>query len=177
VHFLANARIFASGTNQTSTVNTVLPAATGTPSTGFTTSLAVNRLVDGTSNTIGFATGYAHVTTAAVSSANSRYWHTTSANSNVYSFARVAVPTPIGTTTTAASTPTAGNCTAARGWQLAPTQGNSNITCPQSYGTGGLSVGLMDGTVRMINPSMSLNTWGRAVLPNDGQAHTGDWNN
>jgi prepilin-type N-terminal cleavage/methylation domain-containing protein len=174
VHFLANARIFASGTNQTSTAFGTVPAATTAPA-GWTTSLAVNRIVDGTSNTIGFASGYAHPTTAAPSTANSRYWHMATAQAGNIAFGMVVLPNT--TAAGAAGLPTAGACAAAKGWQLAPTQANSVLGCAQSFGTGGLSVGLMDGTVRMINPSMSLGTWARGVLPNDGLPHLADWNN
>jgi hypothetical protein len=46
----------------------------------------------------------------------------------------------------------------------------------QSFQTGGLSVALADGTVRMINPSMSAETWNRAMQPNDGKELASDWN-
>jgi prepilin-type N-terminal cleavage/methylation domain-containing protein len=177
VHFLANGRIFASGTNQTSTTNGTVPVQTAAPSVGWTTSLAVNRLVDGTSNTIGFASGYAHPGTAATpSNTNSRHWNLPRANAPNMAFAMVTLPATNATAAAGAS-PTAATSCAGIGWQLAPKQQFATLNCAQSFGTGGLSVGLMDGTVRMINPSMTQGTWTRAVLPNDGNPMQADWNN
>jgi prepilin-type N-terminal cleavage/methylation domain-containing protein len=177
IHFLGNIRIFGASTITFATG----PAAvsnwgSGASTVGVTTTLAVNRLSDGTSNTIGFATAYGRP--------NGTYhiWHVngqTAANAQRnLGFAHVALPNPAtASTTVAASFSTANDCDGNRGWQLAPTQAASRRTCPQSFGTGGLSVGLMDGTVRMINPSMSRRTWGAAVLPNDGNTLLADWNN
>jgi hypothetical protein len=181
-HFLANGRVFANagaGTGSTTSTNPgqAPTLATGTPA-GYCTSLAVNRLVDGTSNTIGFATGYAQVQGTA-GPATRRMWHNTQANFRSVGFAMGTLP-PVGQTGAAAgatNTTCEGNNATPLGWQLAPIQANAQFSCAQSYGTGGLSVGLMDGTVRMINPSMSKSTWVRALLPNDGQPMNADWNN
>jgi prepilin-type N-terminal cleavage/methylation domain-containing protein len=178
VHFLANGRIFASGTNQTSTTSGTAPVQTAAPSVGWTTSLAVNRLVDGTSNTIGFVTGYAHPgTTGTPSNTNSRQWNLPRVNAGNMAFAMVQLPATNNTVASGTSPTNNAACGTALAWQLAPKQQFANLTCPQSFGTGGLSVGLMDGTVRMINPSMTRGTWTRGVLPNDGNAMQADWVN
>jgi prepilin-type N-terminal cleavage/methylation domain-containing protein len=184
-HFLANARIFAAaGANggTTQTTNTVVPSIATAPQVGYCTSLAVNRIVDGTSNTIGFATAYARPT-AGGSATNYHRWRLSAAvtATNVavaqhVGYAMVALPTT-ATGQASAAASTAGPCSATLGWQLAPTQALAHYSCPQSFGTGGLSVGLMDGTVRMINPSMSRGTWACANLPNDGASLASDWNN
>jgi uncharacterized protein DUF1559 len=46
---------------------------------------------------------------------------------------------------------------------------------PQSMSKYGLSVGMGDGSVRMINPSISPRTWNLAVQPNDGMELGNDW--
>jgi prepilin-type N-terminal cleavage/methylation domain-containing protein len=144
------------------------------------TSLALVRIQDGTSNTIGFATGYS------VCNANSTLSrdfaaHNNATNGTGYTrFGEQALQNPLTTVVTtssgqAATTPTLG------GWQLAPritgTAPVCTATFAQSFGTGGLSVGLMDGSIRMIAPSMGLTTWGRAITPHDGNPMPQDWNN
>jgi hypothetical protein len=45
----------------------------------------------------------------------------------------------------------------------------------QSFQTAGLYVALADGCVRTINPSISAETWNRALQPNDGKELGSDW--
>jgi len=45
-----------------------------------------------------------------------------------------------------------------------------------SFNVGGLSVGLGDGSVRQVNPSITPLTWNQAITPNDGQVLGSDWN-
>jgi len=45
----------------------------------------------------------------------------------------------------------------------------------QSYSSGGLQVGLGDGSVRSITPTISLTTWSFANHPSDGQPMPPDW--
>jgi prepilin-type N-terminal cleavage/methylation domain-containing protein len=45
----------------------------------------------------------------------------------------------------------------------------------QSHSSGGINVLLMDGSVRMVNGSISQATWARAIVPNDGLILNGDW--
>jgi hypothetical protein len=45
----------------------------------------------------------------------------------------------------------------------------------QSYHTGVMNVGLMDGSVRNVSGGVSLTTWGNALNPADGQVLGSDW--
>ncbi|HMF17249.1 MAG TPA: DUF1559 domain-containing protein [Gemmataceae bacterium] len=45
----------------------------------------------------------------------------------------------------------------------------------QSYTAGGIQVGLGDGSVRSITPSISATTWSNAVTPDDGNPLGPDW--
>jgi prepilin-type N-terminal cleavage/methylation domain-containing protein len=45
----------------------------------------------------------------------------------------------------------------------------------QGYGSSGINVLLMDGSVRNVNASISLSTWALAILPADGQVMGSDW--
>jgi prepilin-type processing-associated H-X9-DG protein len=45
----------------------------------------------------------------------------------------------------------------------------------QSGHTGGMNVGLADGSVRRVNASISPQTWANALLPQDGQVLGSDW--
>lgn len=44
-----------------------------------------------------------------------------------------------------------------------------------SFGTVGLCVGLGDGAVRVLSPTISPETWNRAMQPNDGVELGLDW--
>ena len=46
---------------------------------------------------------------------------------------------------------------------------------PQGPYAGGMMVGLGDGSVRLVNSSISQLTWSEAVFPNDGQPLGSDW--
>jgi prepilin-type processing-associated H-X9-DG protein len=45
----------------------------------------------------------------------------------------------------------------------------------QSGHRGGMNVGLADGSVRIVNPSISQQTWTNALLPRDGNSLGNDW--
>ncbi len=45
----------------------------------------------------------------------------------------------------------------------------------QGFGSGGINVLLMDGSVRTVAPSVSQTTWARAIVPNDGLTLGNDW--
>jgi len=59
--------------------------------------------------------------------------------------------------------------------QPSPTACISMYT-PQALSSAGISVSLFDGSVRMVSPSISMNTWWQAVQPNDGTPLGSDWN-
>ena len=50
-----------------------------------------------------------------------------------------------------------------------------NMYTAMSFGVAGLQVALLDGSVRMIAPSVSPNTWNVALQPNDGNPPGSDW--
>jgi prepilin-type N-terminal cleavage/methylation domain-containing protein len=62
-------------------------------------------------------------------------------------------------------------------FQVAPTQAACNNFYPQSFSTVGLHVALGDGSVHIVNASVSPLTWRYAVLPDDGKPLGADWNN
>jgi prepilin-type N-terminal cleavage/methylation domain-containing protein len=59
--------------------------------------------------------------------------------------------------------------------QPTPTQANCNKEAPQSAHTGQCLVGLMDGSVRGVNTSVTPLTWSNALQPADGQVLGSDW--
>jgi prepilin-type N-terminal cleavage/methylation domain-containing protein len=61
------------------------------------------------------------------------------------------------------------------GPQWRPTDLNCIAYQLQSYSAGGLQVGLGDGSVRTVSPSVSVTTWALANHPSDGQAMPADW--
>jgi prepilin-type N-terminal cleavage/methylation domain-containing protein len=55
-------------------------------------------------------------------------------------------------------------------FQIQPTQQNCNPSyTAQSYATGGISVSMFDGSVRLVSGAISTRTWGLLLQPNDGQ--------
>jgi hypothetical protein len=45
----------------------------------------------------------------------------------------------------------------------------------QSFSAGGLQVLMVDGSVRVVSPGVSLPTWASAIIPNDGRTLGNDW--
>jgi prepilin-type N-terminal cleavage/methylation domain-containing protein len=64
-------------------------------------------------------------------------------------------------------------------FQVQPTFGGANSTCDPRYATApraaGILVGLGDGSVRLVNASISPNTWWAACTPNGGEVLGSDW--
>jgi prepilin-type N-terminal cleavage/methylation domain-containing protein len=64
-------------------------------------------------------------------------------------------------------------------FQLAPSYAGPNPTCNsfiyQSFEAGGIQVGLADGSVRAVSPTVSQQTWFNAIHPNDGNTLGSDW--
>jgi prepilin-type N-terminal cleavage/methylation domain-containing protein len=64
-------------------------------------------------------------------------------------------------------------------FQVNPTWAGSSATCdfrlPTQMGSGGILVGLGDGSVRTVNPSVSAETWWAAMTPTGGEILGGDW--
>ena len=52
---------------------------------------------------------------------------------------------------------------------------NCNAFLPQAFSSGGVLVGLGDGSVRNVNPGVSLTTWQAAITPDGGEVLGSDW--
>src|SRR5262249_42444199 len=59
--------------------------------------------------------------------------------------------------------------------QLKPSPDNCNPCLLQTMSPGGVLVGLGDGSVRNVAPSISTATWRNAVSPKDGNVLGSDW--
>jgi prepilin-type N-terminal cleavage/methylation domain-containing protein len=59
--------------------------------------------------------------------------------------------------------------------QPTPFLGNCDPTRASTAHTGGMVVGLVDGSVRTLSPSMNPNTWWAAITPSDGDMPGPDW--
>ncbi len=57
--------------------------------------------------------------------------------------------------------------------QFDVTPARANFEYPQAIHGSSMVVGMMDGSTRIVTPTISKHTWSGAVLPDDGQA--GDW--
>ncbi len=117
--------------------------------------------LDGTSNTILFTEKYA-VCGASTSSVASFYWGETGGACN-----RVGAPGGNGSTPgiyTIKSTP-----------QNNPSPFACNPCLLQGPHSGGILVGLGDGSTRLVSTSISLTTWQNAIQPADGNTLGSDW--
>jgi prepilin-type N-terminal cleavage/methylation domain-containing protein len=178
-NFACNLRVFTDAgvqINFTASLSTV--GYTGTANYVCSTSLG-RTFLDGTSNTVAYATRYAFGTalgTAGSSGVN---------NANGLSMwdANVGASAPGGAYfgIVPASGAVVQNATTG-GWILAPTMvqagtlsGTFLTSVPMSFGIGGLAVSLCDGSVRMVAPAVSAYTWNAALCPNDGNAPGSDW--
>ena len=65
--------------------------------------------------------------------------------------------------------------TAAAPPQMTPRVDACNPYYVQAMSAGGAVVGMMDGSVRMVNPSISGVTWARVLWPRDGLVIGSDW--
>jgi len=62
-------------------------------------------------------------------------------------------------------------------FQILPTIEDCNPShTPQSLLRSGITISLFDGSARMVRPTISMETWGLAVQPNDGLHLGTDWN-
>jgi prepilin-type N-terminal cleavage/methylation domain-containing protein len=59
--------------------------------------------------------------------------------------------------------------------QWAPIDVACDVHRVQGYFSAGIQVAMGDGTVRMVSPAITANTWGNALLPADGQVLGPDW--
>jgi prepilin-type N-terminal cleavage/methylation domain-containing protein len=59
--------------------------------------------------------------------------------------------------------------------QSKPSPFNCNPCMVQSMSAGGIVVGLGDGSVRLVNTTISATTWANAIMPADGNTLGSDW--
>ena len=163
VNFAANLRVFAFGTIGKDAADKV-GFAFAPPAGQSLCGLKLNEIRDGTSNVIMFATRYSDCDNIATE------------------YSRSPNETPRGGFFGAGSH----NAGAARGpknannliFQVAPTMKECNPTAGlygHSFGAGGLSVALFDASVKNIAATISVQTFGRALSPSDGQPLGPDW--
>ena len=133
-----------------------------------TTRLA-STFTDGTSNTIAFATRYAaaeKVSEKGQSKTPCGYYDLPLANNGGSFFG---------------ATPMVGKASAASasGWQMMPTLAQVNCSATvgmaHAFDKAGILVGIADGSVRFVAPSISSQTWNYAMQPNDGNPLGADW--
>jgi prepilin-type N-terminal cleavage/methylation domain-containing protein/prepilin-type processing-associated H-X9-DG protein len=60
-------------------------------------------------------------------------------------------------------------------FQVAPQPGSCVYQTTHTFHTGGMNVGLGDGSVRFVASGISTTTWQRACNPNDGNSLGNDW--
>jgi prepilin-type N-terminal cleavage/methylation domain-containing protein len=143
--YAANFQMFSGAFVSTGSVNGYLGAFT------------IANIPDGTSNTVGFA----------------EVWSGNCATFGVL-WAR---PGPALASWQWA--PQFGNPTASATWNLTPQVNPAQADCDrnrsQAFHPGGVSVMLMDGSVRTVAASVSQATWQSAILPGDGVPLGSDW--
>jgi prepilin-type N-terminal cleavage/methylation domain-containing protein len=121
---------------------------------------ALNRIPDGTSNTITFAETYSASNGASYGNLWSYpgidwSWQWTPVIANTRSHGAVVFTQP----------------------QFQPTQAVADKRLSQSNHTASIVTGLADGSTRTISPSLSQLTWQYALTPADGNPMPSDWNN
>jgi type II secretory pathway pseudopilin PulG len=122
---------------------------------------------DGTSNTIAFATRYSRCGTHG----GINFFSTSAAVKNNSPFFGYYAPQLEPSTDAGIENGRTGEI-----FQIQPAMEDCNPSyTPQSLEPHAISVGLFDGSVRMISASISVTTWGRALQPNDGDQLGRDW--
>jgi type II secretory pathway pseudopilin PulG len=165
-NFAANLRVFSDLGFETKWNAAITPGAGGVnPKTGlpwvYGSGTLPDSVPDGLSNTIAFTTRYASCGGGATFFFNAA---DVPANSPFFGFGapkNPATPGPALDGEIFQVNPTAADCTP--------------VYTPQSLSSGGLSVALFDGSVRLLNSRISPQAWGLAVQPNDGMVLPTDW--
>jgi prepilin-type N-terminal cleavage/methylation domain-containing protein len=177
-NFAANLRVFCDGGV---TTNYGAPLSSVAWSNNMVCSTSLGRtFLDGSSNTIMFATRYAFATTMGAQG------NTSGAYLSMWDITTTATPTtttgcaafgysPAQTGSTVTQTSING------GWMLAPTLSQASVTAtlataaPMSFGIAGLQLSLCDASCRTVYPTLSSLTWNCACQPNDGIPLGSDW--
>ena len=124
---------------------------------------------DGTSNTIGFATGYMNCPPDP-SNTSVRYYYNT-----LSFFGQTTMNQPA----TQYGPPQGQGGANGNIFQTQPLNANCDSSLPQAMSITGISVAMFDGHVTMQTGSISPQTWAQAATPNDGQVlgqPGNDWN-
>jgi prepilin-type N-terminal cleavage/methylation domain-containing protein len=171
-NFAGNLRVFTDtgvNTNYGSTLTTV---TTFTTNNVCSTSLG-RTFLDGTSNTIMFATKYGFGTSMGSQGT------TTGTAVSLFDIQCTSAGSPTFGNIPATTTP--GQTILTGGWMIAPTLTQAALTAPwtvglaQSFGIAGIQVSLCDASCRVVYPTTSPNTWNCAMQPNDGYPPGSDW--
>jgi hypothetical protein len=59
--------------------------------------------------------------------------------------------------------------------QWKPLVPNADCELPQGMSVAGIVIAMGDGSARMTNSSVSIQTWAQLILPNDGAPLANDW--
>jgi prepilin-type N-terminal cleavage/methylation domain-containing protein len=161
VSYGANCLVF--GGDKNTPMATYLDASNPDPGVDDHSNLSVAAIprtfVDGTSNTILFMEKYA------VCSDGRRTW----ANDSIFT----------GGTATVHGTGYSSQWTSLQQHlvspEVLPPAATASCNHPQAFSAAGIGVALADGSVRLVNNSVSNLTWRLALLPNDGQVMPSEW--
>jgi len=164
-NFCSNIRVFANDG-----VVTAWDRAVPMKGTMYGNSGIPRTFVDGTSQSVFFATRYASSGTASSNGDSktpcSYYDVLTSNDGGAFFGATPMAQSPLSAASTS-------------GWQVVPSLSQVNcafaVGMAHSFDTTGIQIGLGDASVRTIAPSISATTWNYAMCPNDGNALGRDW--
>lgn len=172
-NFAANLRVFAD-TGVNTLYNQPL-SGTWTPATIICSTSLGRTFLDGTSNTIMFATKYGYGNAMGAQGTTSGVpvsLFDIAVNSSGAGAAVFGVPIAGGGPSQSGTS---------GGWMIAPTLSQASsasgfaTAIAQSYGIAGLQVSLCDASCRIVYPTMSAMTWNTAMQPNDGFPPGSDW--
>jgi prepilin-type N-terminal cleavage/methylation domain-containing protein len=170
--FAANLRVFADLGHKTKWDDTIAPDGNGDdPETGkpwyFGTASIPRSFLDGTSNTIALVTQYSRCG----SDGGANYFFNSAGLAKNSPFFGYYAPKLQASADEGIKDGRTGEI-----FQILPAPESCNPSyTPQSLSRTAISVSLFDGSVRQVDASISVESWGRAVQPNDGQPLGQDW--
>jgi prepilin-type N-terminal cleavage/methylation domain-containing protein len=183
VNFGANIRIFAFQTITGAVANAAGAVPAPSTSVNQISGLTMGRLtsMDGTSNTIMMVTKYSDCQGSSGAGAYTNYGAYTTAAPTIGHPGTAAGGFALGHGVTAQAARTAGSNVLM--FQITPrndadtTSGctYTAITYGHSFGSGGLSSALADGSVKNISPTMTFSTFSAATRPGDGNVLDSTW--